>query len=847
MRTAVVFIIFILIASINAQTLSFKQTDWYLGSGRLISYYTFDSRYFRAESLNTENHNVVFHARSVTYTDWDTVTLLSSGAIESHSKFHYGDFDGDGDIDFAMGVGGKGIYVAQNFGDTTFDTTRICSFTFSDSGRFCAVYCGDFDGDGDEDIFFSGYNGCGVCWGSGHATSGWSCETLFVGRMFASDGEVADIDDDGYDDVIGPAFLIVSNPRPSILWGPDLDDTTYLASSSINMSTVRARVFDFDNDTDLDIALLFVRYPNSKLTILENEADSFTSFFNYTYMSLYHYMDGLGVADYDEDGYIDVIVGVERLLGYTVPNLGGFYWFRNDSGSSFNSLSLIHYVDDYTDGADVADYDLNGYVDIMGGWADVGYVAQTSSGTFTDVEIVDEPGNQVHFGRTLDFESNCGNVTCDFYYTVGRNYYRLLKNDMITFPTYGYLESSILAFHRGKKLRSFYWYDCVPDGFEIRYYVRCGYTVDECTTATWTQVPYSGADLDTIVDSHCDLYFQYRIEFYRTTGDDNLSAVVDSVIMVLQDDTGATVIDSVWFSEETDCDSVNIVEICYSFHTCDDLGHTVTGVFMSDSADTYELELRTLIDTTGEYGDSVTPGQHCFQWVLSTDAPGVEDSDWIFRLTIDSTETMVAGVLDSRPPRIVIDSLVSSYLAQDTIEITFDIEDMFYSGDSGFAIISYCGRVDTIDVYDTIFSWVVPPDTCDSALVVVSMRDSFCNWGTDTAVIPITPCEPDSAWFICAPCNSFASCDTQWFIMQIADAQGSDIDTMRVYFTLRVRHTTGFPITFHIHEPTAMLRFECAPSGCDTVTAYIFYFPYDGDSITITLDSLYDSRGCVTK
>ncbi len=73
------------------------QKDWYRGPGTLVRNYTWANDYFRAESLNTLNHDIVFKASEINTTSWDTMILLSSEAIESHTHYHYADLDDDGD------------------------------------------------------------------------------------------------------------------------------------------------------------------------------------------------------------------------------------------------------------------------------------------------------------------------------------------------------------------------------------------------------------------------------------------------------------------------------------------------------------------------------------------------------------------------------------------------------------------------------------------------------------------------------------------------------------------------------------------------------------------------------
>ncbi|MCD6124628.1 hypothetical protein J7J62_05600, partial [bacterium] len=109
--------------------------------------------------------------------------------------------------------------------------------------------------------------------------------------------------------------------------------------------------------------------------------------------------------------------------------------------------------------------------------------------------------------------------------------------------------------------------------------------------------------------------------------------VIDSVNCIDEDTVVVTVkypvVDSVWFWEETDCNDSNIVHICYTLSNCE----ANISVWMSaDSGGTWTPAgsswFVTLLDTAGDIGANITLGTHCFEWVMSEDLPGVEDSSF---------------------------------------------------------------------------------------------------------------------------------------------------------------------------------------------------------------------------
>jgi hypothetical protein len=143
------------------------------------------------------------------------------------------------------------------------------------------------------------------------------------------------------------------------------------------------------------------------------------------------------------------------------------------------------------------------------------------------------------------------------------------------------------------------------------------------------------------------------------------------------------------------------------------------------------------------------------------------------------------------------------------------------------------------------------PDTivvADTAAAPLDSRppDSFCNWGSDNCFMGQV-CYPAISRIICGPCGGFTGCYDQIVQFSIFDPLGFDIDTMRTYFTVIVSHIAGDADTFALREPSANVQFSCV-SGCDTVMATVRGFSFaSGDSVIVSLDSLYNERGCITR
>ncbi len=96
-------------------------------------------------------------------------------------------------------------------------------------------------------------------------------------------------------------------------------------------------------------------------------------------------------------------------------------------------------------------------------------------------------------------------------------------------------------------------------------------------------------------------------------------------------------IDSVWFSEETDCDDRNIVEICYILSsTCPESTYSISAQMSGDGGTTWDVPLDSIWDDAGDIGDGVMIGTHCFNWEMGYDLPDSEGCEFTAMITVSS-------------------------------------------------------------------------------------------------------------------------------------------------------------------------------------------------------------------
>ena len=275
----------------------------------------------------------------------------------------WADFDLDGDMDiFITNHGGaSGLY--RNEGDTNGDD--ITDFTdvapalgIDEMGQVTIAACfADYDNDGDHDLYI-------MHWGGNRLYQNRLMETGNVAFVdvtsFAGVGDRdraltaawADYDQDGWLDLyVAKHFDCVPNARESrdALFKNNGDGTfanvsQYLcADGSLTCDQLNfshgftAGWFDMDNDNDLDLYLasdvFLAGYPN---ILWRNDGPDGSGGWIFTDISAESFTDyaintmGLGVGDYDNDGYLDL----------AFSHVEGGFLLRNRGDGTFEDVSV---------------------------------------------------------------------------------------------------------------------------------------------------------------------------------------------------------------------------------------------------------------------------------------------------------------------------------------------------------------------------------------------------------------------------------------------------------------------------------------------------------------------------
>ncbi|MBN1998140.1 VCBS repeat-containing protein [candidate division KSB1 bacterium] len=330
-----------------------------------------------------------------TLTPTDLQTVQKGKAI-------WGDYDKDGDLDiFLTGQNAGNVRIAklyQNDGAGGFQEV-VNNFT---DVRSSAAEFGDYDNDGDLDILY-----CGQAAGDVAATRLYRNDgnnnfaPVAPGLANITSGDVAwgDFDNDGDLDILmmGTSSIVTKLYKNQ---GNDTFDE-YIAGLK-NLKAGTADWLDYDLDGDMDILLTGeddTASPNS-LLYRNNGDGTFTNVktFENIYMGL------TAIGDYDNDGDPDIF-----LSGNTKPGFKNRL-YRNDGGGVFTAVNTV-LPDIDLGSADWGDYDNDGDLDLLVTGRDsqnnriARVYTNTGGGNFTDLGA-GLPGVYTGSGLWGDFDND---------------------------------------------------------------------------------------------------------------------------------------------------------------------------------------------------------------------------------------------------------------------------------------------------------------------------------------------------------------------------------------------------------------------------------------------------------
>ena len=344
----------------------------------------------------TDDAGIAFvHDNAATEEKYMVETMGSGGG--------FFDYDGDGDLDIYLVNGAphpgtssetptNALY--RNDGDGNFTEVTVAAGV-GDTNFGMGMTAADYDNDGDEDLYVTNFgdnvlyrnNGDGtftdVTAHAGVAAGGWSASAAF-----------GDADGDGYVDLFVTRYVDfrldnhkfcgnlaqnlkaychpdVYNPEPSILFRNQGDGTFVDVTEASGVATpgegksLGVVWSDYDNDGDLDI---YVANDSMRNMLFQNDGTG--AFTDVTLLAGVGYSEngqaqagmGTDVADYDGDGWLDIIVtnlDFEYNAVYRGDASGIFTDASYTSGLAEPSLNYVGF------GTLFFDYDNDGWLDVF--------------------------------------------------------------------------------------------------------------------------------------------------------------------------------------------------------------------------------------------------------------------------------------------------------------------------------------------------------------------------------------------------------------------------------------------------------------------------------------------------
>ncbi len=275
-----------------------------------------------------------------------------------------GDFDGDGDVDIYLGTydpstGATRSHLFQNELGRYQDVTS--SFGLEHEGNERSATFADFDNDGFLDLMITGEQGGVLYYNAGKGE--FKNLTDDAGLENVSDGRqtlFADLDHDGDLDMFIPRAgknrVLRNNGDMSF---SELPESMGMAGTEEVVSK-EALFGDFDDDGDLD---LFVVNENAASAMYLNERQGrFSRAEIPGELAAESGSEGAAVGDYNNDGLLDIAIaataeGTLRL--FTNEGEGVLAWNKS-AGSSIAGLSDLNIKD-----LEFVDFDNDGYLDLV--------------------------------------------------------------------------------------------------------------------------------------------------------------------------------------------------------------------------------------------------------------------------------------------------------------------------------------------------------------------------------------------------------------------------------------------------------------------------------------------------
>ena len=280
----------------------------------------------------------------------------------------WGDYDNDGHLDILLTgansalTGDWSIFskIYRNNGDNTFTEQTKISLTGVYSSS--AVW-GDYNNDGYLDILLTGYTGSEnvskIYRNNGDNT--FTEQTSISLTGISGKAAWGDYDNDGDLDILITGSSGQFSPTTKI-YRNNYPENTFTEQTSISLTNISGTAAwgDYNNDGYLDILIMGVNSSQKSMTKIycNNGDNTFTEQISLSLMGLQYGSAAWG--DYDNDGYLDILLAGDNSTGSHFAKI-----YKNNGDNTFTEKTSINLIGTRYSTTTWADYDNDGYMDIL--------------------------------------------------------------------------------------------------------------------------------------------------------------------------------------------------------------------------------------------------------------------------------------------------------------------------------------------------------------------------------------------------------------------------------------------------------------------------------------------------